>query len=88
MAGLSESEPSEAELLRELSRANITFIRKLGAGNFGEVSKAMLDDRNEKGIPPFAVAVKALRDDSGEARMVIHREWITFVRARRLARGE
>ena len=52
-------------LPRELRRAWLTMVAKLGNGNFGEVWKGMLDDKSAIGHPEYMVAAKIVLDAEG-----------------------
>jgi serine/threonine protein kinase len=60
---------------REIKRANVRLSERLGAGQFGEVWKATLDESKIGGVPGYLVAVKMLTGEAGaEAASELLRE--------------
>lgn len=47
---------------REISRRSLSFIEKVGEGQFGDVFKAMLDEQFSRGTPEYMVAAKTVKD--------------------------
>eukprot|EP00039_Didymoeca_costata_P014830 m.245056 g.245056 ORF g.245056 m.245056 type:complete len:1352 (+) comp16106_c0_seq35:215-4270(+) len=58
----------------EIRRGCITFIKDIARGEFGVVSKAMLDDRETQRVPPFLVAIKKIEKDSEDAELNLLQE--------------
>lgn len=50
------------EVPLEIDRSNIQLVSKIGAGQFGEVWKGMIDLSAETGNPAYMVAVKTVLD--------------------------
>lgn len=44
---------SEEKKPREIRRRNLTFVSRIGNGNFGEVWKCILDESRQSGIPEY-----------------------------------
>lgn len=51
---------------REIKRSNVTTTQVVGAGAFGEVWKAVLDETGQGGVPGYLCAVKTSKDATGE----------------------
>ena len=47
---------------REITRAWLTLVEKIGRGNFGDVWKGLLDDRDYSSVPEYIVAAKTVRN--------------------------
>lgn len=78
-AGEVDADQADASNIpREIARRAITITIKLGSGAFGDVCKAILDERidgtSSDGIPPYPVAVKTVRETGGEAAAELFRE--------------
>ena len=61
-------------LPREIKRANVTPTQVVGSGQFGEVWKAVLDERSAGGVPGYMVAVKTALDGNGSGADDLRRE--------------
>ena len=60
---------------RELKRGWVNMVDKIGQGAFGEVYKALLDDKAHRDIPEYLVAVKTvLETASDDARDALLKE--------------
>lgn len=51
---------------REIKRANVTMISKIGAGAFGDVWKGVLDESKSGGVPGYEVAIKTVNQAGGD----------------------
>lgn len=47
---------------RELERADVTLVERLGSGAFGEVWKGLLNDSRARGAPAYLVAIKRVKN--------------------------
>ena len=59
---------------REIKRSNVTTTQVVGAGAFGEVWKAVLDETGQGGVPGYLCAVKTSKDATGEGADELRRE--------------
>ena len=59
---------------RELKRKSVTMVTKVGAGAFGEVWKAVLDESDRGGVPGYMVAAKTAKSTDGEAADDLRKE--------------
>ena len=61
---------NRAKTPREINRRWLTLVDKIGHGNFGEVWKGTLDDKDHVGVPEYMVAAKTVLDtaNSPEAK--------------------
>lgn len=50
-----------AKTPREIPRHSIIMLERLGAGHFGGVFKAILDEQTSTGVPQHLVAIKVYR---------------------------
>ena len=56
------------QLPREIRRRCVSVLEKLGSGAFGDVYKAVIDERSDKGVPSYICAAKISKVvDSGKA---------------------
>eukprot|EP00049_Salpingoeca_infusionum_P002903 m.61163 g.61163 ORF g.61163 m.61163 type:complete len:1713 (-) comp11849_c1_seq2:955-6093(-) len=51
---------------REVERKHVEFVSTLGAGAYGEVFKATLNESSSIGLPSYLVAVKTLKSNASE----------------------
>ena len=68
VAVVTAATEGELAVPREIRRAHVTQIGKIGAGAFGDVWKGVLDESPVGGVPGFVVAIKTVESDHGEAR--------------------
>ena len=59
---------------REIKRSNLTFMEKIGAGAFGDVWRAVLDESSAGGVPGYTVALKTCQVAGGEGEEDMVRE--------------
>jgi hypothetical protein len=69
-----EIDGNETKVPREIKRTCLTLTKKIGAGQFGEVWKAVLDESTVGGVPGYMVAVKTSLDTEGEGADELIRE--------------
>ena len=50
---------------REMPRGWLTMVERLGSGNFGEVWKALLHDKDNRDVPEYLVAAKTVLPTGG-----------------------
>lgn len=69
---------------REIRRAHVTLTEIVGAGAFGQVWKAVLDELSVGGvqIPSYSVAVKTALDATGEGADELRREALVMSQVR------
>ena len=74
--GLVDSDQISTERVpRELKRAWLSFIDKIGQGQFGEVWKGLLKDGDNTAIPEYMVAAKTVKEaESNEATVIVEGE--------------
>lgn len=63
---LEDTLSAESNLPREIKRAAVKLVAKIGSGQFGEVWKATCDESADGGVPSYLVAVKTSKDSVGE----------------------
>ena len=51
---------------REIRRPWLTLVEKVGSGNFGEVWKGTLDDKDHPAVPEYMVAAKTVLDTANQ----------------------
>jgi hypothetical protein len=59
---------------REIKRSHVIMTDKVGAGQFGEVWKGLLDESATGGVPGYMVAIKTTHETHGEAVDELTRE--------------
>ena len=75
IANSGPSDTNSGELLpREIKRSFVTLTEKVGAGQFGEVWKAVLDESRAGGVPGYMVAVKTSKVVTGDGADELCRE--------------
>jgi serine/threonine protein kinase len=76
--GLAESDGSLRSVPREIKRSAVQKTNKVGAGQFGEVWKGLLDESATREVDAFMVAVKSTHGVEGEAAEELQREAIVM----------
>jgi hypothetical protein len=59
---ISEDQLEARKTPREINRNDLNLLVRIGAGAFGEVWKAMLDESKSRNIPEYTVAAKTVLD--------------------------
>jgi serine/threonine protein kinase len=70
----AEIASADTRLPREVRRKDVILTTKLGAGAFGEVWKAVLDESSHGGVPGYTCAVKTCHEQKGEGAQELLRE--------------
>merc|ERR1719272_1398873 len=64
-AGTIDKSESALGVPREIKRSNITMVKAIGQGAFGEVWKGILDESSSGGVPGYMVAIKTAKEAEG-----------------------
>ena len=59
---------------REIDRAHVRVVARVGAGQFGEVHTCMLDETATGGVPEHTVIAKTVKEASGDGAKELLRE--------------
>jgi len=71
---LAEGQAAAQRVPREIKRSSITMTANIGAGAFGEVWKAVLDESSAGGVPGYSIAIKTSKENTGEGADEMIRE--------------